>query len=237
MTPERLETILNCLNQRQPDLTVIMENVVKPHNLAAVARTADAVGINEIHAITERPSIKLTQMAAAGVKKWVNIRAHQDVESCVSELKQQGFQIVATHLSDSTIDYRQVDYTLPTAILVGTELEGISDKAVELAEHCISVPMSGLVQSLNVSVATAIILYEAYHQKQRAGHYAQRKLDDASFKTLLFEWVHPQVANYCRNKKLPYPDINEQAELLEPVADSITYSEDSFIDWLKKNES
>ncbi len=236
MTPERLETILACLNQRQPDLTVIMENVVKPHNLAAVARTADAVGVHEIHAITERTSLRLTQMAAGGVKKYVSIMKHAATDEGIGYLKDRGFQVVATHLSDNAKDYREIDYTQPTAVLVGTELEGISEQALELADECITIPMCGLVQSLNVSVAAALILYEAYHQKVRVGHYAKRRLDEETFFKYLFEWCHPQVARYCKQKHIPYPKINEQAELLEPVADSTTYTDDGFIDWLRKKE-
>ena len=236
MSDKRLNIILNCLNQRQPDLTVIMENVVKPHNLAAVARTADAVGVQQIHAITKQTSIKLTQMAAGGVKKYVSIEKHLSTEAGINHLKQRGFQVIATHLSDHARDYRDIDYTRPTAVLVGTELEGVSEQALSLADECITIPMSGLVQSLNVSVATALVLFEAYHQKQAAGHYEHRKLDDETFFKLLFEWYHPRVARYCKQKNLPYPKINEQGELLEPVADSIAHSDISYADWLKSKQ-
>lgn len=234
MTPDRLETLITSLNHRQPDLTVLMENVIKPHNLAAVARTADAVGALEVHAITPRKSIKLSQMSAGGVRKWINVQVHADTTSAVDHLKQKGFQIVATCLSDTSRDFKEVDYTRPTAIMMGTELEGITEQAIELADEHVSIPMYGLVQSLNVSVAAALVLYEAHRQRQAAGMYEQRQLDEETYLRLLFEWGHPKVARYCQRKNIPYPRINEQGEFLEPVADSKTYSDETYVEWMRK---
>ncbi|MCW9005025.1 MAG: tRNA (guanosine(18)-2'-O)-methyltransferase TrmH, partial [Gammaproteobacteria bacterium] len=216
MTPERLQAIITSLNQRQPDLTVIMENVIKPHNLAAVARTSDAVGALDIHAITPRRSIKLTQMSAGGIKKWITVNTHIDTATGITHLKQQGFQIVATRLSETAKDYREIDYTKPTAILVGEELEGISEQALMLSDEHVTIPMAGLVQSLNVSVASALLLYEAYRQRDAAGMYDERRINDELYQRLLFEWCHPIVTRYCKQKKIPYPEINQQAEIIEP---------------------
>lgn len=234
MTPERLATIKQSLDRRQPDLTVIMENVRKPHNLAAVGRTLEAVGGLEIHAITTLTSIRLSQMAAGGIRRWISVEKHKSTKQGLSHLKQCGHQIIATTLSADSKDYREIDYTRPTAILVGEELEGITDEAVELADAKIIIPITGMVQSLNVSVASALVLYEAYRQREAANMYDKRSLNDATYMRLLFEACHPKVANYCRNKNIPYPAIDEDAEILEPVADSQTYSEDDFSEWVKK---
>ncbi len=234
MNPQRLDTIIRSLRQRQPDLTIMMENVTKPHNLAAVARTADAVGLLDIHAVTERKSIKLTSMSASGVKKWISVHTHPDTASGIQSLKQQGMQIVTTCLNPEAVDFREVDYTRPTAIIMGTELEGTSQTAIEMSDSYVYIPMAGLVQSLNVSVASALILYEAYRQRMDAGMYQQRRLDDTRYFKLLFEWCHPRIARYCQQKNLAYPEINEQAEILEPLADSTTHSDDSFVDWINK---
>ena len=217
MTPERVTTIKNSLDKRQPDLTVIMENVRKPHNLAAVARTLEAVGGLEINAITALTSIRLTQMSAGGVKKWISVNKYPNTEQGLTHLKQQGHQIIATTLNETSQDFREIDYTRPTAILVGEELEGISEQAIEMADECITIPMAGMVQSLNVSVASALILYEAYRQRDRAGMYDQCSLDKAIYSRLLFEACHPRIAHYCREKKIPYPAIDDDAEILEPV--------------------
>ena len=234
MTPERLANIKQGLERRQPDLTVIMEGVRKPHNLAAVGRTLEAVGGLDIHAITELSSIRLSQMAAGGIRRWISVKKHTSTEQGLSSLKASGYQVIATTLSPDSLDYREVDYTRPTAILVGEELEGISEEAVQLADNKIIIPIVGMVQSLNVSVASALVLYEAYRQRDAAGMYDKRSLDDETYFRLLFEACHPRVANYCRNEKIPYPAIDEDAEILEAVADSTTYSEDDFAAWIKK---
>jgi len=236
MTPERLTIIKKSLDMRQTDLTVVMENVRKPHNLAAVARTLEAVGGLEIHAITELTSIRLTQMSAGGSKKWIKVHKHPSTEQGLNHLKQQGFQIVATSLGENSKDYRELDYTRPTAILVGEELEGISEQAIQMADENISIPMIGMVQSLNVSVASALVLYEAYHQRMAAGSYDSRSLDDDTYMTLLFEACHPKIANCCQQKRIPYPAIDEDAQILEPLIGSLANSDDSFAEWIKKND-
>ena len=215
----------------------MMENVTKPHNLAAVARTADAIGLLDIHAITDRKSIKLTSMSASGVKKWISVHTHPDTTTGINHLKQQGMQILSTCLNPDAIDYREADYTKPSAIIMGTELEGTSDLAIEMSDTHIFIPMAGLVQSLNVSVASALILYEAYRQRTDAGMYDTRRLEDARYFKLLFEWCHPKVARYCKQKKIPYPEINEHAEILEPVADSSTHSDETFSHWIKSKKT
>jgi tRNA (guanosine-2'-O-)-methyltransferase len=234
MTPERLSTIKNSLNKRQAGLTVIMENVRKPHNLAAVARTLEAVGGLEIHAITQLTSLRLTQMSAGGIKKWIKVNKHPSTEQGIQHLKQQGFQIIATCLSDSSKDYRDIDYTKPTAILIGEELEGISEQAKQLADEKICIPMIGMVQSLNVSVASALVLYEAYHQRMAAGLYEQRSIDDETYQTLLFEACHPKIATRCQQKNIPYPAIDEDAVILEPLLGSNTDLDNNFSKWLNK---
>ena len=235
MTPERLAIIKASLDRRQTDLTVVMENVRKPHNLAAVARTLEAVGGLEIHAITELTSIRLTQMSAGGTKKWIKVTKHPSTEQGLMHLKQQGFQIIATSLCEDSKDYREVDYTRPTAILVGEELEGISEQALQLADENISIPMTGMVQSLNVSVASALVLYEAYHQRMTAGMYDTRSLDEETYMRLLFEACHPKIANCCLQNRLPYPAIDEDAQILEPLLGSLTKSDDNFSEWFKTN--
>ena len=237
MTPERLAIIKKSLDRRQTDLTVVMENVRKPHNLAAVARTLEAVGGLEIHAITELTSIRLTQMSAGGTKKWIKVNKHPNTEQGLKYLKQQGMQIIATSLCENSKDYRDIDYTRPTAILVGEELEGISEQAQQMADENISIPMTGMVQSLNVSVASALILYQAYHQRMAAGMYDSRSLDDETYMTLLFEACHPKIANCCQQKRIPYPAIDGDAKILEPSLGSQDFLDNSFSQWQKNGVS
>jgi tRNA (guanosine-2'-O-)-methyltransferase len=226
MTPERLDTIKSSLDRRQPDLTVVMDEVRKPHNLAAVARTLEAVGGLEIHAVTGLSSIRLSQQAAGGIRKWINVNKHATIEQGLEQVRQQGCQVVATVAGDASSDYRDIDYTRPTAILVGEELDGLQEQTIALADESVAIPIAGMVQSLNVSVATALVLYEAYRQRERAGMYARRALDDARYRKLLFEACHPQVADYCRRKQIDYPAIGEDATILEPLQEGFKLTEE-----------
>lgn len=202
---------------RQPDLTLCLEEVHKPHNVSAVIRSADAVGIHDLHAVWPE-KIKTLVSSAAGSNSWVNVHNHDTLGDAVALLKSQGMQILATHLSDSAVDFRAVDFTRPTCIIMGSEKTGISQEAIRLADQHIMIPMSGMVQSLNVSVAAAVILYEAQRQREAAGLYEHPRcalaLDEQQ--RLLFERGYPVLAQVAREKKLPRPQIDEQGHIIAP---------------------
>lgn len=202
------------LAQRQPDLTVCLENVHKTHNLSAMVRTCDAVGVHEVHAIWHDRKTRMAGGTATGSQNWVNVVNHNEVASCIAQLKQRGMQVLATHLSATAVDFRDIDYTRPTAILMGQEKHGITAQALALADQDIIVPMVGMVQSLNVSVATAVLLYEAQRQRQQAGMYNQNKLADEEWQRVLFEGGYPELAKRCRRKKLAYPGIDEAGQII-----------------------
>ncbi|MBW1644782.1 MAG: tRNA (guanosine(18)-2'-O)-methyltransferase TrmH [Deltaproteobacteria bacterium] len=215
---QRFAKIAAVLRRRQPDLTVVMDNVHKPHNLAAIARTCDAVGIQEVHAVSADHGIRLTQRAASGCRKWITIRSHRSIADAYRELRRRGFRLYAAHLDDRARDFREIDYTAPTAIVVGAELDGLSPAAAAGSDGTLIIPLAGFVQSLNVSVATALILFEAYRQRQAAGFYDHCRLDGETYRRLLFEWLHPKVAAYCRRHQLPYPALDDRGEISEPLA-------------------
>ncbi len=200
---------------RQPDLTVCMEQVHKPHNVSAVIRTADAVGVHEVHAVWPSSRMRTMASAAAGSNSWVQVKTHRTIADAVSHLKGQGMQILATHLSDKAIDFREIDYTRPTCILMGRGENRHHQEALALADQDIIIPMIGMVQSLNVSVASALILYEAQRQRQNAGMYqrANSMLPPQEQQRLLFEGGYPVLARVARQKGLPYPHVNEQGEV------------------------
>ena len=210
MTPERFAKLQVVLNRRQPDLTVLAEDVHKSHNISAILRTCDAVGISELHAVSPGGEFSRHRMISGGSRKWVRTRTHPDIETAMSRLRSQSFQIVTAHLSKDSMDYRAWDYTRPTAVLLGAELLGVSDRAAALADAHISVPMRGLVQSLNVSVAAAVILYEAARQRDAAGLYDRCRLDAATYRDILFEWSYPAAARHCRARGLPYPELDAE---------------------------
>lgn len=211
MSPERYQKFKQVLAQRQLDLTVVMENIHKPHNFSAMLRSCDAVGIHRAHAVTETGDITKHHHTSSGASKWIEIETHSQIETCLQTLKQQGFQCLAAGVSGDCKDFRAVDYTQPTAIIMGSELFGLSETAKSLADQLIQIPMIGQTVSLNVSVATALILYEA--QRQRASQQQPSQLDKSSQEKLLFEWCYPAIAEKCRANNLPYPTLDENGYL------------------------
>ncbi|MDN4629466.1 tRNA (guanosine(18)-2'-O)-methyltransferase TrmH [Erwinia sp. DT-104] len=216
MNAQRFARIREMLAARQHDLTVCMELVHKPHNVSAVIRTADAVGVHEVHAVWPGSRMRTMASAAAGSNSWVQVKTHPTIADAVTHLKGQGMQILATHLSDKAVDFREIDYTRPTCVLMGQEKTGITQQALELADQEIVIPMVGMVQSLNVSVASALILYEAQRQRQNAGMYQRQEslLSYSEQQRLLFEGGYPVLARVAKHKGLPYPQISETGEVI-----------------------
>ena len=215
MNAQRYARICEMLARRQPDLTVCMEQVHKPHNVSAIIRTADAIGVHEVHAVWPEGRIRTMASSAAGSNSWVQVHTHHTISDAVSHLKGRGMQVLATHLSDNAVDFRDIDYTRPTCILMGQEKTGITQQALDLADQDIIIPMTGMVQSLNVSVASALILYEAQRQRQNAGMYKRENsmLPEDEQQRLLFEGGYPVLARVAKQKKLPYPHVNMQGEI------------------------
>jgi tRNA (guanosine-2'-O-)-methyltransferase len=199
MTPERFAKLQHALDRRQPDLTVFMDAVNKTHNVSAIIRTADGVGIQRIHALSEGDAIRRHHMISGGAKHWVGITLHRSTK--------------AAHASDKSRDYRELDYTKKVAIMVGAELVGLSDAAVAAADHHVVIPMHGLGTSLNVSVAVGAILLEAERQRLAAGLYERPRLTPEERETTLFEWSYPDIAERCRQLGRPYPKLTADGGL------------------------
>jgi tRNA (guanosine-2'-O-)-methyltransferase len=215
MTPERFQKIKNILNKRQTDLTVVMDNVNKPHNLAAIIRSCDAVGIGDIHGISSnKQNIGVNLKSACGSNHWVNLHIHHSIPNVISELKQSGFSIYAANGSTKAIDYRKVDYTKPSVIVLGAELDGISPETLDAVDEVIKIPMQGMVESLNVSVANAVILFEAQRQRLQAGLYEKCRLDKNTVEKLLFEFSYPEAAKVYQSKGEPYPELDTEGQII-----------------------
>jgi len=215
VTPERYRRLRSVLDKRQPDLTVLMENVHKPHNLSAILRTADAVGVYEAHAVNPTGGVPTYHDTSGGSEKWVYLRVHPSIEEAAAHLKERGFTIYAANLSERAVDYRQVDYVRPAVVLLGAEKWGVSQRAAELADADVIIPMMGMVQSLNVSVAAAVILFEAQRQRLEAGLYDRPRLDPETYRRTLFEWGYPRRAEVLRRQGLPYPELDEEGRIVE----------------------
>jgi len=189
-TERRLNRLEEVLRHRQPDLTVVMENIHDPHNVSAILRSCDATGIMEVQLIyinNEFPDIG--KKSSASAKKWVDLRQFNNVTECYDKLHEEGYKIFATHLAKAAKPPYEVDMAKKIAIVVGNEHEGVSLEAAQLADGIIQIPMFGMIQSLNVSVATAVILFEAVRQRIFAGQYDKSKISDAELAKLLKVWA------------------------------------------------
>lgn len=209
MTPERFRRLRDVLSRRQPDLTVLMERVNKAHNFSAILRNCDAAGVFEAHLVPPDAGVGLHHQISAGATRWVPVTRHASTEAAFDTLRGEGFQLVAAHPGPDAIDYRQADFTGPTCVVMGAELHGVSDEALYLVDQQVVVPMEGFVKSLNVSVATALILTEARHQRAAAGMYDTSRLDADTFAQTLFEWAYPREARRFRADGEPYPELDE----------------------------
>ena len=216
VTPKRIARLRQVLDRRQPDLTLVTDFVHKPRNLSALVRVCDAVGMVKVHAVIGDTDYQAFRGTAMGSHQWVEVERHRAVASAVSPLKAQGYQVIAAHLADDARDYRAIDYTRPTALLMGAERRGVSREALALVDASITVPMVGMVKSLNVSVAAGIILAESQRQRQLAGMYDSVRLDEVTFRRLFFEWGHPAVRDFCQERGLRYPPLNEEGEIDNP---------------------
>ncbi|MBF7073525.1 tRNA (guanosine(18)-2'-O)-methyltransferase TrmH [Glaciecola sp. MH2013] len=212
MSPERYKRIRQMLKTRQPDLSVCLEEVTKPHNVSAVIRTCDAVGVHKIHAVWDE-SENLRKGTAMGSQIWVKTQPHNTIQSAVAELKKQNMQVLVTHLDDTACDFRDIDYTKPTAVLLGQEKTGATDEAIALADQSIIVPMVGMVQSLNVSVAAAVVMYEAQRQRELASMYDKSSLSEQECQDILFEGGFPILFQQCKRRGLAFPHINGNGEI------------------------
>ena len=214
MTPERYRRLRAVLDRRQADLTVLLDNVHKPHNLSAILRSCDAVGVYQAHAVWPREVFRPHRLTSGGAGKWVGVNTHANVEAAIQQLHAGGYQVVAAHPGPEAMDFRDIDYTGPTAVVLGAELQGVSAAALELADRHLIIPMAGHVASLNVSVAAAIVLFEAQRQRQLAGMFDSVQLPDDSYAKTLFEWAHPTIADYCRRHGRAYPELDEDGGVI-----------------------
>lgn len=190
MTPERREKLLTVLSKRQPDFTVVLENVFDPHNISAVMRTCDAVGIQEVFILnTKIPRHKKWgAKSSSSAAKWLTVHQFENTAECFSSLRKRYSKILTTHLSSDAIGLHEINMTEPIALVFGNEHSGVSDDIRALADGNFIIPQVGIIQSLNISVACAVTLYEAFRQKNLAGHYNRDNMDHVMKQELLKEW-------------------------------------------------
>ena len=190
MTPERNERLTAVLHKRQPDLTIVLENVFDPHNISAVMRTADDVGIQDIFILNNKipPHRKWGAKSSSSAAKWLTIHQYTNADDCFAELRKRYKKIYTTHLSTDAVGLHQLNLTESVALIFGNEHSGVSDEIISKADGNFIIPQVGIIKSLNISVACAVTLYEAFRQKSNAGHYDALKLQGTQLETLTTEW-------------------------------------------------
>jgi len=176
MTPEREARIAQTVSSRQLNLCVILENVHDPHNIGAVLRSCDSVGIQEVYLLVTDPqmdieSIFLSKRASSGARKWLDIYLYTDLEKCMSDVRSKYDQILGTKLNDESKSLYEFDLSGSVAIAFGNEHDGLTDGFVKHLNGNIEIPQFGMVQSLNISVACAVTLFESLRQRQAKGMY------------------------------------------------------------------
>jgi len=192
--PQRLKKLVEILLRRQKDLILFSENVKNEHNFSAIIRTCDAVGVLNIYYTYDGNKTKIyNEHITMGSHKWVFLHRVENAVDTLKGLKGKGFQIVATRLVGNSVHFREVDYTKPTVVVVGNELEGVSEEVAEVADYNVVIPMYGMAQSLNVSVATAVILYEAERQRSLKGFYEKPQLSLEEIKQILRKWAYEDI--------------------------------------------
>ncbi len=189
-TERRVEKLSRAIRYTQPDLTVVLENVHDPHNVSAILRSCDAVGVRRVELLYTAESFpKIGKKSSASAYKWVERRRFKSVGECYSRLREDGFIVAASVVSEESVSLYDMDLRGKIALVFGNEHRGVTDEASAAADVKFQIPMHGMVQSLNVSVACAITLFEALRQRIRSGEAEKTKLTGAEFEKMLEEWT------------------------------------------------
>ena len=195
MTPKRLEKFERVVANRQLDLTIILENVHDPHNIGAVLRSCDSVGIREIFILyTEEQlgvrHIELGKNSSSGARKWLDVHYYTDIEACFKHVRASYKHIFSTHLSSDAKSLHELDLSGSVALLFGNEKDGLSKEALSYSDGNFIIPQVGMVESLNISVACAVTIYEAFRQRLNAQKYGKlESLEAPEKQAILKEYI------------------------------------------------
>ncbi len=192
MNPERLQKIQSVVAKRQPDLTVVLENVRDQHNIGAVLRSCDSIGIREIFVLYTEPELQadfitIGKRTSAGSRRWVDVHYYTDASTCFSKVKERYKRVLGTHLDQKAVSVYKLDLTQPTAFLFGNERDGLSEEALSYADGNFLIPQMGMASSLNISVACAVTLFETLRQRDLKGFYDEHNPTSSEEQAALLE--------------------------------------------------
>ncbi len=190
LSRRRAEKITRVLERRLPGLTVVLENIHDPHNVSAILRTCDAVGVVHVELLyTSEPFPRIGKKSSSSASKWVDRRKHTSLPDCYALLRKEGYRILATRLDQDALSVFDYDLTGNVALVLGNEHRGVSDEAANLADGRLLIPMRGMIESLNVSVAAAVLLYETLRQRLARGELPVPALAPEHYEALLKDWM------------------------------------------------
>jgi len=190
-TENRIKRIESVLNKRQSSIVVVLENIYDPHNVSAILRTCDAVGVLEVQLVyTIEPFPEISKVSSSSANKWIKIRKFKSYDEFRNYNKSNNFLLAASHLDKYSLLYDELDFSRKIALVFGNENRGVSDEMLSCCDVTFKIPMHGMIQSLNVSVAAAVSLYEAERFFRKNGYYSKRQLDDLTYQKLFNEWIN-----------------------------------------------
>ena len=188
-TEKRKNKIISVVNSRKKSLRLVLENIHDPHNVSAIFRTCDAVGVPKVSLVyTVEKFPKIGKKSSASAFKWVEKEKFKSIKECYDSLKSQGYTIYSSSICGDAVSLYDLDFTGKTAIVLGNEHRGVSEEAAGLADKKFLIPMRGMVQSLNVSVAAAVTLYEAYRQRFAKGLYDLSEFSAEELDNMVEAW-------------------------------------------------
>lgn len=195
-TESRWEKITEVAEQRTRHITVVVEDIYQSHNASAVLRSCDGFGIQDVHIIENRNEFDPSSQVTIGADQWLSIHRYKEpgidnTEACFSKLKEEGYKIVATSPHENDTNLNDLQITDKTALVFGSEIDGISDRAKELADGFVKIPMAGFSESFNISVSAAVCLYNITRRLKESGvnwQLSQQELDD-----LKLEWLRKSI--------------------------------------------
>lgn len=209
ITEERKQRFLEIISQRTNHFTVAMEDVFQMHNTSAVVRTCEVFGVQQAHSIEGRYGKRLDEKIAMGAQKWVDVFRYDDTQKCIDILREKGYQIVATTPHKDAYLLNDFDISKKSAFFFGTEKEGLSEKVLAQADTYLKIPMVGFTESLNISVAVAIVLQQLTDKLRRSN--IKWQLTDEERYSVLEQWTKISVRNVNDVIKR-YNELNTKAE-------------------------
>lgn len=195
LSGQRIENLRRILNARLEDIVVVLDNLFDPHNMGAIVRTVEALGIQDIHVIEQDTPLDLSAKVTRYSDKWISIHTHESVRACIDCLRKEGFQIVVAQMTETAVPIHdfEVYEDSKIAVVVGNEHAGASEEICKLADVHTIIPMYGFTESYNVSVATALILGDFVNRKRSAILPETGTLSETRKMMLYDQWLQKAV--------------------------------------------